>query len=293
LGKLFKFAHLSGRVSISLNRISPDRVWRIESGISPQKQSPAKYHRDKCATLRAMRWVQRKMEPMSPPQKTRDLARSLVAGEADATSTSLHTEPATVRVYERLRRQLGAQVGVDGFHALASRALALAKSESPRLSAVQVTANGGLRGLGEVESEADAEEGGEAGIILIAQLLGLFLSFLGEVTTLRLIDDLRLQIDIRTESAATTEDATDQAADGPAVVAAFEDLLREIDRLRSVSVRIETLADKHPGMGEGLVSVAGNIRSIATVLDIFTLIRSKAGGPKEDAPNLATNRYMN
>ena len=43
----------------------------------------------------------------------------------------------------------------------------------------------------------------------------------------------------------------------------------------------------------GLMSVAGNIRSIATVLDVFTLIRSKAGGSQEEAPNLQTNRYMN
>jgi hypothetical protein len=224
-------------------------------------------------------------------QKTRDLARSLVAGEADASTTSLHTEPATVRVYERLRRQLGAPVGTDGFQALASRALALAKAESPRLSAVQVTANGGLRGLGEVESQTDAD--GEVGIILIAQLLGLFLTFLGEATTLRLIEDLRLQVDVRTESATTTEDTMDSATDGPVIAAAFEDLLLEIDRLRSVSKHIETLADKHPGMEDGLVSVAGNIRSIATVLDIFTLIRSKAGGPQDEAPNLQTNLYMN
>ena len=122
---------------------------------------------------------------MAPPHKTRDLARSLVASEADAATTSLHTEPATVRVYERLPRQLGAPVGADGFQALASRALALAKSESHRLSAVQVTANGGLRGLGEIESRTDADEDGEAGITLIAQLLGLFLPFLGEATTLR------------------------------------------------------------------------------------------------------------
>jgi len=81
---------------------------------------------------------------MLPPQKTRDLARSLVAREADANATSLQTKPATVRVYERLRRQLGSPVGVDGFQALASRALALAKSESPRLSSVHVSANGGL-----------------------------------------------------------------------------------------------------------------------------------------------------
>ncbi len=230
---------------------------------------------------------------MIPPKKTRNLARSLIAREADASTKSLQTEPATVRVYERLRRQFGAPVGVDGFQALASRALALAKSEFPRLNAVQVTADGGLRGLGEVESQTDMDEGGEAGIILIAQLLGLFLTFLGETTTLCLIEDLRLQADARTESAPTAADVEVLSADGPAMNVAFEDLLLEIDRLRGVSERIETLADKHSGMEDGLVSVAGNIRSIATVLDVFTLIRSKAGGPQEDEPNLETNRYMN
>jgi hypothetical protein len=230
---------------------------------------------------------------MLPPKKTRDLARSLVACETDATASSLQTQPATVRVYERLRWQLGAPVGIDGFQALASRALALAKSESPQLTAVQVTANGSLRGLGEVESQTSAHEDGEAGIILIAQLLGLFLTFLGEATTLRLIEDLRLQVDAGAEAATTAADTAVLAADGPEMAAAFEDLLVEIDRLRSVSNRIETLADKHPGMEDGLVSVAGNIRSIATVLDIFTLIKSKAGGPQEEAPNLETNRYMN
>lgn len=53
------------------------------------------------------------------------------------------------------------------------------------------------------------------------------------------------------------------------------------------------MAENHPGMEDGLVSVAGNIRSIATVLDVFTLIRSNAGGREEDAPDLETNRYMN
>ena len=230
---------------------------------------------------------------MPPQQKTRDLARSLVASEVDAATTRLHTEPATVRVYEKLRQQLGASVGADGFQALASRALALARSESPRLSAVQIGVNGGLRGFGEVESQTDTDEDGEVGIILIAQLLGLFLTFLGEATALRLIEDLRLQVEIRTEPATTTEDTTASAAEGQGMPLAFEDLLLEIDRLRSVSDNIEILADKHPGMQDGLVSVAGNIRSIATVLDVFTLIRSKAGGPQDEAPNLQTNLYMN
>jgi hypothetical protein len=230
---------------------------------------------------------------MLSPNRTRDLARSLIACEADTSKASLHPEPATVRVYERLRRQLGAPVGTGGFQVLASRALALAQSQSPRLSAVQVTADGGLSGFGEVESQSGTDEDGEAGIILIAQLLGLFLTFLGEATTLRLIEDLRLQVKTGTESATITEDTANSETDGPVIAAAFEDLLLETDRLRSVSEHIEALVDKHPGMEDGLVSVAGNIRSIAAVLDIFTLIRSKAGGPQEEELDLQTNLYIN
>jgi hypothetical protein len=230
---------------------------------------------------------------MLPPQKSRDLARSLVASETDASTKFLQTEAATVRVYERLRRQLGSSVGVDGFQALASRALALAKAESPALNAVQIAADGGLSGLGGVESQADAGKDGESGILLIAQLLGLFLAFLGEATTLRLIEDLRLQFDDATESEGTAAETADPEVAALVLAAAFGDLLREIDRLRSVSEHIENLADNHPGMEQGLYSAAGSIRSIATVLDVFTLIRSKVGGPQEDVPNPQTSRYMN
>jgi hypothetical protein len=235
----------------------------------------------------------KRAEPMPSQQKTRDLARSLVASEAEASTTSLQTEAATVRVYEKLRRQLGASVGIEGFQVLASRALALAKSEFPRLGVVQVSANGVLSGFSEVEFQSGTDEDDEAGINLIAQLLGLFLTFLGETTTLRLIEDLRLQVDETTVPATITADTTDSEADRLVVAAVFGDLLLEIDRLRSVSNRIETLAGKHPGMEEGLTSVAGNIRNMATVLDIYTLIRSKAGGLQEDATNPQTNGYLN
>jgi len=115
---------------------------------------------------------------MHPSKKTRDLARGLVTGEPRTNLSSLQAEPATIRVYERLRRQLGAPVGAGGFQALASRTLALAKSESPRLNAVKVTENGGLIGLGELELSTEADEDREVGIILIAQLLAQFLTFL-------------------------------------------------------------------------------------------------------------------
>ena len=230
---------------------------------------------------------------MPTAKGTRDLARSLIAREADASTAFLQSEPASVRVYERLRRQLGAPVGAEGFQSLATRALALARSESPRLRAVQVTANGDLRGLGEIGSQTDPDEDGEAGIILIAQLLGLFLTLLGEATTLRLMEDLRLQAEIVTKSVATSADKANSVSEDLVIAAVFEDLLLEIDKLRKVSGSIEYLAGKHPGMEEGLLSAAESVRSIATVLDVFTLIRSKAGGSELDEPDLQTNRYMN
>ena len=163
----------------------------------------------------------------------------------------------------------------------------------PGSTPLKVMANGGLRGLGEVESQTNPDEDGEVGIILISQLLGLFLALLGEATTLRLIEDLRLQAEIVTESVTASAAIANSVSEDPAIAAAFEDLLLEIDQLRKVSGRIEELAGKHPGMEEGLLSAAGSVRSIATVLDVFTLIRSKAGGSQEDPPDLKTNRYMN
>jgi len=250
------------------------------------------YHCDRCLMFKPDIAYKERTEPMPFENRTRDLARGLVASEAEANATSAQTDQAAVRVYEKLRQQLGLPVGVDGFRALASRALVLAKAESPKLGAVQLAANGVLSGLDGAESQTEVNEGDESGVILIAQLLGLFLTFLGEATTLRLIEDLRLQVDDATQSASSTADLTDPEIEKLVNAAAFGDLLVEVDRLRNVSEHIENLAEHHPGMEQGLISAAANIRTIATVLDVFTLIRSKAGGPPEDAPYPQSNRYM-
>ena len=100
------------------------------------------------------------------------------------------TEAATVRVYEKLRRPLCALAGVAGFRSLASRALALAKAEASSLSVVQVTADGSLQGLGELEPQIDKDHSEQRGAILIAQLLGLLRTFIGEALTLRLVQDV-------------------------------------------------------------------------------------------------------
>jgi hypothetical protein len=218
-----------------------------------------------------------------------DWARRLVASEVDTESPSARTEGATLRVYEKLRQKLRAPVGVDGFQALAARALSLAKSQSPRLDTVQVMATGDLSGLSEVELQAGTDEEDVVGIILITQLLGLFLTLLGEAATVSLIESEPVRID--TKSEMEIPEATISAA-GTSYLGPFEDILLEADQLRNVSERLETLADKHVGIEE-VMSVAGSIRNIAAVLDVFTVIRSKPGGFKANALTPPQNGYLN
>jgi len=126
---------------------------------------------------------------MTIPPRTLDLARRLLAYETVTDEGSLPTESATLRVYEKLRRHLSALAGVAGFQSLASRALTLAKSEAPSLSAVQVT-DGNLQGLGELDPKTDKDQTEAEGAIFIARLLGLLLTFVGEALTMRLMQDV-------------------------------------------------------------------------------------------------------
>jgi hypothetical protein len=119
----------------------------------------------------------------------RDLAHRLLTYEAGAGKNSEPIESPTLRVYEKLRRSLGEFVGVAGFYSLASRALALATREAPSLNVAQLSGDGALQGLGEIETQIDMDKdrAGEGGIILIARLLGLLRIFLGEALTLSLL----------------------------------------------------------------------------------------------------------
>jgi hypothetical protein len=226
---------------------------------------------------------------MLPPPLICDWARKLIASEADAGSPPEQTEGAVLRVYERLRRQFCAPVGVDAFQALVCRALCLAKSQFPGLSAVSVTAAGGLRGLGDGEAPLSTMQDGQVGIILIAHMLRLFITLLGEAATMRLIEDASfgLEAGVELDAIYPTIYGTGTNYLGP-----FKDILLEADQLRHVSEHLETLADTHADIDE-LMSVAGNIRNIATVLDVFTLVRSKAGGSHDSVLLPPPNDYLN
>ena len=97
------------------------------------------------------------------PTLSRNLAWRLLAYEAAGGRNSEPTESAAFRVCEKLRRPVGALVGVPGFRSLLSRALTLARAEAPSLSAVRVAADGSLEGLDELGRQMDKDQVREGG----------------------------------------------------------------------------------------------------------------------------------
>ena len=123
-------------------------------------------------------------------QKMRDLAVRLITHEAKDNKTSRAKPPKGFLVVDKLRPYLANLMGSAGFRALLSRSLALANAEVPWLRAVHVKSGGSLEGLDEVEAQVGPDEFLEGRVVLLAQLLGLMVIFIGESLTLRLVRDV-------------------------------------------------------------------------------------------------------
>lgn len=89
---------------------------------------------------------------------------------------------AVSRVCDKLRRPIATLAGIAGFRSLLARALTLAKQESPDLDGWEVKSDGSLQGLN--------GEAAQSGAVLIANLIGLMITFIGESLTLRLLHDV-------------------------------------------------------------------------------------------------------
>ncbi len=111
-----------------------------------------------------------------------DVAQRLLSLESAAESRSNANTYTALIVSEKLRRRLSTLAGTAGFRSLLMRALTLAKREAQVLDGVQVKEDGSLEGLNGEEAEA--------GAVLIAHLVGLLETFIGESLTLRLLNDI-------------------------------------------------------------------------------------------------------
>ena len=50
-------------------------------------------------------------------------------------------------------------------------------------------------------------------------------------------------------------------------------ILHEVQQLYNVSGRLDTLAEQHPVVSEALITISGNVRSTATLLEVLVAIR--------------------
>jgi hypothetical protein len=124
----------------------------------------------------------------------RDFAERLIAYETTKNKSSETKAQVAFLVAEKLRPQLATLMGNAGFRALLSRALALANAEVSWLRAVHVNTGGSFEGLDKLGAQVDPDEIFEGCVVLLAQLLGLLVAFIGEDLTLRLVREVWLKL---------------------------------------------------------------------------------------------------
>ena len=128
------------------------------------------------------------MSRATPQMRT--FSERLISYESDGDKSAGLNTPSVFQVSEKLRPHLAALMGVAGFRALLSRALVLAQEEVRWLRAVHVKSDGGLEGLEELQAQVAPEEFVEGRVVLLAQLLGLLVAFIGEKLMLQIVRDV-------------------------------------------------------------------------------------------------------
>jgi hypothetical protein len=98
--------------------------------------------------------------------------------------------PEAFSACDKLRTHLATLMGFTGSRALLARALALGNAEVPWLSTVSVKADGSLDGFESPQAQVAPAEIAKGRVVLLAQLLGLLVAFIGEDLTLRLLREV-------------------------------------------------------------------------------------------------------
>lgn len=113
-----------------------------------------------------------------------ELARRLIALEAPYDARPVTGGSGADRACEKLRVSLTKLTGTAGYYSLILRAMSITKAQAPALASVQVQLDGSLQGFDEI-GQVDAE----AGLAVLAHLLSLLVTFIGEPLTQSLVRD--------------------------------------------------------------------------------------------------------
>lgn len=116
------------------------------------------------------------------------LARQVLTLESLPLDTSASEMEKAARACEKLRISLTKLVGASGFSVLLARSVALALKKDPSLLPLHVEMDGSLTGVNEVRRGLNGSHvAHQGGAIVLAELLGLLVSFIGESLTLTLV----------------------------------------------------------------------------------------------------------
>jgi hypothetical protein len=126
------------------------------------------------------------MKRVSP--QLRSVAQRLMAYEASRNASSRTGDP-PFPVLERLRPALATLMGKAGFRGLLARSIAAASEEVRWLRAVHVKSDGSLTGLQELQAQLAPALFFEGHTLMLAQLLGSLVVFIGDELTLQLVRD--------------------------------------------------------------------------------------------------------
>ncbi len=118
-----------------------------------------------------------------PTQQMRDFAERLISYEANGNKAATHS---VFHIFEKLRPHLATLMGISGFRALLSRALVLAQEEVP-LAACGACESGWRlwKGWKNFTRRLLRTNSWRESTVLLAQLLGLLVAFIGEKLTLQ------------------------------------------------------------------------------------------------------------
>ena len=116
-------------------------------------------------------------------------AERLIAFEMSRNASSGSRSTTAFVVIENLSPHFGALMGAAGFRALLSRALVLSSVEVAWLRDLHVGADGSFEDLNELEARASPEEISNAGIVLLARLIGLLVNLIGDGLTTQLLSN--------------------------------------------------------------------------------------------------------
>ena len=119
--------------------------------------------------------------------KFRDFAERLISIGATQAKSSASKPPKVFAAIEELRPSLAQVVGILGFSAVLSRALATAHTDVAWLRTVYVSPDGSLGGLDEVQANIDPKDIAAGRVVLLAEFISLLTELIGERLVLKLV----------------------------------------------------------------------------------------------------------